>query len=364
MDTTDPDIEFDEEGFCNHCIEAEARLKREWFPGEEGSRKLKEIVESVREENRHREYDCIIGLSGGVDSSYLAYRLRRDFPDLRILAVHVDAGWNSELAVHNIETIVKSLDIDLYTRVMDWGEMQDLQLAYFKSQLANQDVPQDHAFNATLIRTALEHGLRYFFSGSNLTSESILPFAWGYDAMDARQLLAVHRRFGKRPLKDFETVSFFRRRIYLPHIRKFRTIKPLNHMPYHKDESKKILEKELGWRDYGGKHHESRFTKFFQSYWLPEKFGYDKRKAHLSSMIVAGQIGREEALEELKKPPYDENELAEDKEFLAKKLGISLDEFEDIMAQPNKSFRDYPSYYEMERLLRSVLERVRPLLGK
>jgi N-acetyl sugar amidotransferase len=361
MDTSDPEITFDEKGVCSHCRRFEELMKPRWFPNEEGKKRLDAIIEKVKNEGLKKEYDCIIGLSGGVDSSYLAYMLRTVYPDLRILAVHVDAGWNSELAVHNIEHIVKKLDIDLYTEVINWEEMKDLQLAYFKSQLANQDVPQDHAFNATLFKVAKQHGIRYFLSGGNIATESILPNAWGYNAMDSRQLKAVHAKFGKIPLKDYNTVSFFKRFVYYPFIFRLKSIRPLDYWPYDKNEAKKIIMEKIDWRDYGGKHHESRFTKFFQAYWLPEKFGFDKRRAHLSSLIVAGQLSRQEALKELEKPLYDEKELREDEEFLAKKLGLSLEEFKRIMAQPNKTFRDYPSDYELEQFARKVVKALKRL---
>jgi N-acetyl sugar amidotransferase len=355
MDTSDPEITFDEEGVCNHCRRFETVLKKNWFPNEEGRTKFKKIVEQVKKDGEGKEYDCVIGLSGGVDSSYLAYLLRTQYPELRILAIHVDGGWNSELAVHNIENIIKKLDIDLHTEVVNWEEMKDLQLAYFKSQLANQDVPQDHAFFATLYKIAVDQfGIKYFFSGGNLATESILPSAWGYNAMDAKQLKAVHKIFGKIPLKEYVTVGFFKKYIYYPYIKKFRIIRPLDYHPYDKEKAKKIIAEKINWRDYGGKHHESRFTKFFQAYWLPSKFGFDKRRAHLSSMIVSGQINRDEALKEMEKPLYDMQELKEDIEFLAKKMGLSVNEFKEIMKEPNKTFEDYPSDYKFEQFVRKA----------
>jgi len=349
MDTTDPEISFDENGVCNHCRKFETIIKPRWFPNDEGRKKLDKIIEQIQIDGKGKEYDCVIGLSGGIDSSYLAYVLRTQYPDLKILAIHIDGGWNSELAVHNIENIVKILDIDLYTGVINWEEMKDLQLAYFKSQLANQDVPQDHAFFATLYGTANKYNIKYFLTGGNFSTESILPSSWGYNAMDATQLRAVHRQFGKIKLKDYATVGFFKRKIYYPYIKKFKIIRPLDFWDYNKEEAKKIIIEKINWRDYGGKHHESRFTKFFQAHWLPTKFGYDKRKAHLSSLIVSGQMTREEAFQELEKPLYNENELREDKEFLAKKMGLSVEEFDEIMLQPNKTFRDYPSTYKLDK---------------
>ncbi len=349
MDTTDSEISFDENGVCSHCRKFENEIKPRWFPNEEGRKKLDKIIEQIKTDGKGKEYDCVIGLSGGVDSSYLAYILRTEYPELKILAIHIDGGWNSELAVHNIENIVKILDIDLHTGVINWEEMKDLQLAYFKSQLANQDVPQDHAFFATLYEVANKYNIKYFLTGGNFATESILPSSWGYSAMDAKQLKAVHKQLGKIKLKDYTTVGFFKRKLYYPYIKKFKIIRPLDFLNYNKDEAKEIIIKKLNWRDYGGKHHESRFTKFFQAHWLPTKFGYDKRKAHLSSLIVSGQMTRKEALQELKKPLYNENKLREDKEFLAKKMGLNVDEFDEIMLQSNKTFRDYPSNYELDK---------------
>jgi N-acetyl sugar amidotransferase len=352
MDTTDPEISFDENGVCNHCMRFENEIKSKWFPNEEGRKKLDTIIGQIKIDGKSKEYDCVIGLSGGVDSSYLAYVLRTEYPKLKILAIHIDGGWNSELAVHNIENIVKILDIDLHTGVINWEEMKDLQLAYFKSQLANQDVPQDHAFFATLYEVANKYNIKYFLTGGNFATEAILPSSWGYNAMDATQLKAVHKQFGKIALKDYTTVSFFKKYIYYPLIKKFKIIRPLDMMDYNKNEAKKIIIEKINWRDYGGKHHESRFTKFFQAHWLPEKFGYDKRRAHLASLIVSGQITRAEALKELEKPLYNTSELQEDKEFLAKKMGLTLEEFNGIMNQPNKTFEDYQSDYEFEQKMR------------
>lgn len=338
MDTTDEEITFDEKGVCNHCLKFETVLKKNWFPNEEGRKKLDSIVEKIKNDGKNKKYDCVIGLSGGVDSSYLAFILKKLYPKLRILAIHIDGGWNSELAVHNIENIVKILDIDLYTGVVPWEEMKDLQLAFFKSQLANQDTPQDHAFFATLYDVTNKNDIKYFLSGGNLATESILPTSWGHDANDSTLLKFVHKKFGTIKLSKYKTFSFFKRKIYYPYIKKFKIVRPLDFLPYNKDEAKEVIIKELNWRDYGGKHHESKFTKFFQAYWLPKKFGFDKRKAHLSSLIVSGQMTRVEALKELEQKIYSEKEAKEDMEYISKKLGISLEEFEDIMNQPNKTF--------------------------
>lgn len=341
MDTSDPEIVFDKNGFCNHCTDALERAKLIWFPNAEGEQMLLAIAEKIKEDEKNKEYDCIIGLSGGVDSSYLAYKVVK--LGLRPLVVHVDCGWNSELAVKNVENIVKKLNIDLHTHVVDWQEMKDLQLAYFKANIANQDVPQDHAIFAALYTYAVANNIKYVFNGSNFATECILPKAWGYNALDYKNLKSIHKKFGSRTLKKYPHVTFFKRYIYFSFIRKMNIVKALNIMSYNKDVAIEIMKKELDWQYYGGKHHESRFTKFFQAYYLPTKFGYDKRRAHLSSLIVSGQISRDTALKEMEQEIYPDDSYMDDMEYVAKKLGISLKEFQGIIAMPNKSYKDYPN---------------------
>ena len=357
MDTTDPEIVFNEDGVCNHCIEAETKLKKNWFPGEVGKEKLEKASKRIREYGKDKEYDCIIGVSGGVDSSYLLH-VATKMMNLRPLVVHVDAGWNSEIAVRNIENLVKALDLDLFTYVVDWEEIKDLQTSYLKSALANQDVPQDHAFFAKLYEFAVNNNIKYVLTGSNMTSESILPSSWGYDAMDAKQLRYIQNKFGSVKLKNYPIISYFEYKIYYPYIKKMVRYAPLNWIDYDKNQAIDFLKENYGWKYYGGKHHESRWTKFFQAYYLPDKFNYDKRKAHLSSLIVAGQITREEALEELEQPLYNENDLESDKIYISKKLGLSLPEFERIINKPKKVYTDYPNiesvnefFVKLKRLL-------------
>ena len=297
-----------------------------------------------------------------MDSSYTAYVAKQ--LGLRMLAVHVDAGWNSELAVSNIENIVKRLGIDLYTHVVDWEEMSDLQLAFFKASLANCDIPQDHAFVAVLYRVAAEKGIPFVLSGGNLATESILPMSWGYHAIDLRHLRAVHRRFGQVPLRTYPTISFWQRYMYYPFLKGIKVVRLLDLVPYDKDEAKRLIVRELDWRDYGGKHYESLFTRFFQSYYLPVKFGFDKRRAHLASLIVAGQMSREEALSELAQPSYDPEAVVAEKEFVAKKLGLTATAFDEIMARPPKTYRDYPSNDWLFRLKDSAMRRLHGLKGR
>lgn len=362
MDTTDPKINFDENGVCNHCIEFDEVTSKRWFPNAEGDKKLQAIYEKMKKENAHKDYDCILGLSGGVDSSYLALKLYE--AGIRPLVVHVDGGWNSELAVQNIENIVNYCGWHLHTIVIDWEEMKDLQLAYLKSAIANQDVPQDHAFFASLYHFATKHGVNYVISGGNLATESIFPKAWHWSAMDADNLCAIHNKFGTKKLKNYKTIGFYELYFYYPFIKKMKTIRPLNFMPYIKSEALQELKDKIGYKEYARKHGESVFTKFFQNYWLPMKFGYDKRKPHLSSLIVAEQMTRQEALEELEKPLYDEKELKEDKEYIAKKLGVSNEEFEQILQMPSHKYSDFPNMTEKYNRMKKVQNFVSKLLGK
>ena len=340
MDTSDPSIIFDTEGNCNHCNSALEVAPKIWFRGEKGEKLLEEIAEKIRNDGKKKEYDCIIGLSGGVDSSYLTY-LAKERLGLRPLVVHVDCGWNSELAVKNIENITRKLNIELHTFVVNWEEMKDLHRSFFKASLPDQDIPQDHAIFSALYKFASKNNVRYALNGLNYSTEIILPGSWGYQAMDLFHLKSVHRRFGEKPLHDYPAVSFFERYIYYGFIRGMKIFSPLNYINYSKEEAIKILSSDFGWSWYGGKHHESRFTKFFQNYYLPHKFGYDKRRAHLSSLIISGQITRDEALEAMKADIYTANEINDDLEYVAKKLGWSPDEFRSIIALPPRAHRDY-----------------------
>lgn len=362
MDTTDPLIEFDADGVCNHCRYFDNNVRPNWFPNAEGGKRLERMIAEIKAYGKGKEYDCIIGLSGGVDSSYLAVKVVEW--GLRPLVVHVDAGWNSELAVMNIEQIVTRLGLDLFTHVVDWEEMKDLQLAFLRSNLANQDVPQDHAYFAALYKYAIDANIKFVISGSNYATESILPQAWGYDAMDIRHLEAPHKQFGTGKLRTFPRVGFFKYHIYYPRIWKMKVLAPLNFMPYSKQEAIDFLEREYGWRYYGGKHYESRWTRFFQAHYLPAKFGYDKRKAHYASLVVAGELSRDAALAELEKPLYTDNELAEDKAFVAKKLGISGEELQDLIDQPPRHYTEFPNNQALFQAAMKTMQRTRTVAAR
>jgi N-acetyl sugar amidotransferase len=350
MDTTDPEITFDAHGVCSHCHsydEAVASVPQ----GEAKARILADTVERIKREGRDKEYDCLIGVSGGVDSTYTALKVKE--LGLRPLAVHFDSGWNSELAVANIEKVVKALDIDLITHVVDWDEMRDLQLAFLRAGVANADIPTDHGFVAVLYQLAAQHGIRYLISGHNMTTEWILPKAWGYGSRDLRHIRAIQRRFGTRRLKRYPQLGLLYDVVYVRLIKRIRKFELLNYLPqpYVKAEAMRVIQERLGWRYYGGKHYESVFTRFFQAYYLPVRFGFDKRKAHLSSLIVSGQLSREEALEELRGDTYPPELLEQDRLYVIKKLGISEQEFDAIMRAPTHTHRDFPSN---EALIRSM----------
>jgi N-acetyl sugar amidotransferase len=357
MDTTDPEITFDVNGVCNHCTTAENYLSTKLLLYREGPFRLDRVVPRIKEEGKSRPYDCVIGVSGGVDSTYLAYVARKE--GLRCLAVHFDNGWNSELAVQNIENTLKKLGIDYFTYVMDWEVFRDLQLSFLKASVPDLEVPTDHAIAAVLYQTALKRGIKYILTGTNLATESILPRRWAYGHLDWPYINGIHKKFGTVPLRGFPHFSAAQYAWYFG-VRRLRTVSFLNCIQYDKAKAMDLLVSELGWRRYGGKHHESIITRFLQGYILPNKFNIDKRKAHLSSLIVAGQITRDEALEELKRPPYDKNLMAEDVVYVSKKFNLKEKEFGKLMDLPPKSFLDYPnSLARIERLkkLRTFLQK-------
>lgn len=343
MDTSDANIVFDERGWCDYCNNYHRSILPSWHIDERGEREILAQVERIKRDGHRKAHDCIIGISGGVDSSYLTYLAKERF-GLRPLIFHVDAGWNSQQAVNNIEKLVDGLGLDLHTEVVDWLEMKDLQLAFFKAQVPHLDTPQDHAFFASLYNFAAEHEFKYILTGANYSTECVRePLEWHYHASDLRQLKDIHRRFGTRPLKTFPMSDIFTYKIYYRYVKGVRVVKPLNFVPYFKEKAMQELVDRFGWQKYAHKHYESRFTRFYEGYWLPTKFGYDKRRAHFSSLILTGQFSRDEALEKLAKPAYDQSTIAQDFEYIATKLDIGVDELQSLLKGPNKSYKDYKS---------------------
>jgi len=340
MDSTAREIIFDENGVCNFCKYYDEVRTKDLYQDDIGKQKLEALIKQIKEKGKNSDYDCLIGLSGGVDSSYVAYLVKKF--GLRALAIHLDNGWNTELAVANVEQLVKRLEIDLKTYVLDWKEFKDIQTSFLKSSISNIEIPTDHAIWAILIKTAGKMRIPYIIAGNNVVTESIMPESWLYGSKDSKLIKAIHRKFGKVKLKTYPSLTTFNYIDYLL-VRGIRWVPILNYISFKKDEAKKFLMEELGWRDYGGKHYESIFTRFFHAYYLPEKFGYDLRKSYLSAMICSGQMTREKALEELLNPPAPKELLNQDKEYVIKKLGLTQHEFEQILKVPNKTFADYPN---------------------
>lgn len=340
MDTDEPGISFNAAGQCNYCTEGLERLQHGLLPLEDRDRALQALIRKVKEHGKDKPYDCVIGLSGGADSTTVAYVVSK--LGLRPYAVHLDNGWNSPEAEHNIRMTAERLGIDVHTYVVDPQEFIDLQRSYLRASVGNLEAPTDHAISALLFKAAAKHGIKFILTGSNLVTESILSRGWGHFNQDLRNLKAIHRRFGTVPLRTLPVAGLIERTAYIYCLR-IRWIPFLNYIDYDKEQYKKLLAAELDWRDYGGKHYESAWTKFFQAYILPTKFGVDKRKSHLSSMICSGKLEREAALAELARPLYKPDEFERDLGIVLEKLKLSREEFEEIMAQPPKNHTDYPS---------------------
>lgn len=346
MDTSDSKIVFDENGVCDHCKNFEENIKPHWHPDAKSKQKLLDLATQIKKAGEGKAYDCIIGLSGGVDSSYLAYYAVKEL-GLRPLLYSVDTGWNLPVAVENTKNLLDKLNLweSHFELKINQAQMMDLQLAYFKSNVPYQDTPQDHVIFAALYNYAVQHGIKYVLTGGNYSTESVRePNEWVY-WNDIRQIRDIHKKFGKVSLKGLPMCGMFRHRLYYRYFKGMNNIRPLNMIPYVKKDVMDFLQAEFGWQAYENKHYESIFTRFYEGYWLPKKFGYDKRKAHFSSLINTGQMTREEALDKLRRPPYDEAVAMEDMQYIVDKLGISKEEFLELMAQPNKTYKDYKNSF-------------------
>jgi len=341
MDTTDAKIVFDEKGVCDHCNTFYREILPNWHTDERGRQKFDRLVSVIKRKGAGKDFDCIIGMSGGFDSTYLVY-LAKEKLGLRPLVFHVDTGWNTPESVHNIEKIVFALGLELHTEVIDWEEMRDIQLAFFKAGVPHIDVPQDHACFATMYKFASDYDVKYILTGGNYSTECIRnPIEWMYYQSDSRQLLDIHRRFGTVPLKKFPLTNILWHKVYLPYVKGVKVLRPLDYIPYIKEEAARIMEESFGYQRYPQKHFESRFTRFYEGYWLYKKFGYDTRKVQYSSLILTGQMTRAEAVNLLSKPPYDESTIAQEMEYVANKLGVTTEELQGYMAIPNRTYRDY-----------------------
>ena len=341
MDATDSAIIFDEKGVCDHCNDFEQNVKPDWHTDERGRSQLAAIIDQVRVAGKGHDFDCILGLSGGLDSSYMLHLLVKEF-GLRPLVFHVDGGWNSDLAVNNIQMLVEKLELDLFTEVIDWEDMRDFQLAFFKSGVSQIDIPQDHAFVATLYKFANKYGVKHIMNGGNISTECVRnPLEWLYYGTDMWLINDIRKQFCTRPLTNYPFSSILFHKFYLRYIKQIKVVRPLNYMPYSKELAINTLRDEYGWRAYPQKHFESRFTKFFEGYWMPTRFGYDTRKVQFSSLILTGQMTRDDALEKLKVPAYDPDTIDDEIAYISKKLGISVDELRHYHTMPLKTYKDY-----------------------
>ena len=359
MDTTDSSIIFDEKGICDHCNIYFTKILPEWKYGEGREQELNATINKIKENNSDKDFDCIMGMSGGIDSSYLLYIMVQKY-GLRPLVFHVDAGWNSQIAVNNIERLVDGLGLDLYTEVINWEEIKDLQLSFFKSGVPHIDAPQDHAFFATMYKFASENNIKYILTGGNYSTECVRnPIEWMYYQSDSVQLKDIQKQFGTIPLISYPITSILWHKFYLPYVKGIKTFRPLDYVPYIKEEAMNLLVKEFGYQEYPQKHFESRFTRFYESYWLVERFGFDTRKVQYSSLILTGQMTREQALRKLEKPAYNLETINQELEFVANKLDISIQELTSYMDSNCKTYKDYKS----QDLIYNIGARILKFLG-
>ncbi len=357
MDTSDSYITFDENGICDHCNTYYSKIEPNWNYGLDKEDELLSLISKIKR-SKNNDFDCIMGMSGGIDSSYLLTIMKEKY-NLNPLVFHVDAGWNSQIAVNNIENIIDKLNLDLFTEVINWEEMKDLQLSFFKSGVPHIDTPQDHAFFASMYKFASKYKIKYILTGGNYSTECIRnPKEWMYYQSDIRQLKDIHSKFGKLNLRDFPTTNILYHKIWLPYFRNIKLFRPLDMLEYNKDEAIKYLEKNFSFKKYPQKHFESRFTKFYESYWLYERFSYDVRRVQFSSLILTNQMTRDQALLELKKKPYDIKNLNNDLNYISNKLEISVSELKSYFKMEKKSYKDYKSqenFYKLGTFFMNIL---------
>jgi len=347
LDSNYPGIKFDQDGISNLFWDFFNVVKPNWHPDEEGFRFLQKKIEDIRKEGKGNDFDCILGLSGGIDSSYMLHKLVSDF-GLRPLVFHVDGGWNSEVAVNNIHKLVDKLNLDLFTEVINWKEMQDFQLAWFKSGLPNIDIPQDHAFVSVLYKFAEKYKIKTIINGGNIATESIaMPYKYYYWGTDMAHIRDIIDKFSNIQMNTYPFSSVFYHKLFLRYFKNIRVFKPLNYLPFSIDSATETLERIYGWKPYPQKHFESRFTKFYEGYWLPTRFNFDVRRCQFSSLILSNQMTRDEALKRLKESPYSEEDIRNDLNFISNKLGIELDELKNYHEMPKYYYWDYKNNHNV-----------------
>lgn len=341
MDTSDMDIQFDTNGKCNHCTDFERTLQQPRYDKQEQDVLLKGLIENVKNKGKNRKYDCLVGISGGVDSCYTAYLCHKW--GLKPLLIHMDNGWNTDIAVKNVKKVTDKLGLDYVSHVLDWNEFKEIQLGFLKSSLVDLEMPTDIGIAASIYQAANKHNIPFIISGGNYSGEGILPLTWGYHVLKDEKLYRhIVKKYANTKIRKVPVVGL-KGELYYKFVKGIKTLYPLNLVNYDKDAAREFLKKEFDWQDYGGKHHESKITAFWQSYVMPTKYNMDYRRATYSSQIVSGQITREEALEKLKSLPYNEENIAQDKAFIAKKYGISVEDLEKYLALAPKTYKDFPN---------------------
>lgn len=343
MDTSDPNIRFNDDGHCDYCANFDSMIKPNWNTGELGTEKLSQMADTIRESGKGKDFDCIIGLSGGLDSSYAAY-IAKEKMGLRPLLFHVDAGWNTVQAVGNIEKLVDGLGLDLYTEVVNWEAVKRMQVAFMRAGIPDQDLVQDAAFFSGLYKYAHKYNIKHIITGSNYSTECCRePEEWGgYLGIDKTLFGDIWKKCGDgKPNDEFPLVDILVYKLWYQKIQGMKMHYPLNLVPYIKKDAEDELERLFGWQRFQHKHHESRFTRFYEDYWLPRRFGYEKRRAHFSSLIMTGQMTRDQALDRISRPEMDEHFLKQEFEYVAHKLGLSVDELQKLFELPKETFRDY-----------------------
>lgn len=356
MDNSDSKIVFDEKGICDHCNDFYQNVEPNWHTDQRGLDELSSTIEKIKKEGKGKDFDCILGMSGGVDSSYLLHLAVTEL-ELRPLVFHVDGGWNSELAVNNIQVMIDKLGLDLYTEVINWEEMKDFQLAFFKSGVPHIDIPQDHAFIATLYNFADKYNIKYILNGGNISTECVRnPMEFLYYGTDMAQIRDIKKKFGTVKMETYPFSPVLRHKFYLRYLKGLQVVKPLNYRPYIKEDALKLLSEVYGWTPYPQKHFESRFTKFYEAYWLPERFGFDTRRVQYSSLILTGQMNREEALEKLKKPAYNPETIEDEFKYIATKLGITVQELRGYFNAEKKFYWDYKNQLSMFKTGAKILK--------
>tara|TARA_B100000212_G_scaffold45845_1_gene29601 strand:+ start:18224 stop:19333 length:1110 start_codon:yes stop_codon:yes gene_type:complete len=353
LDNTIEDIHFNLEGICNYCEEFNQEIQNYTFSDSEIKRNLDNLSKQIQDDGRSKEFNCIMGMSGGVDSSYVAHLAGQ--LELKPLVVHLDNSWNSETAVRNVNKIVTKLNFQLSTHVINWNEFKDIQKSYFHASVVDLEVPTDHAITAIIYKLASQYGIKHVLSGGNYRTEHGLPKSWRWDKLDYRNLKDIHKRFGSKALKTYPTIGNFSFTVWHRGIKRVKQHLPLNLVNFRRSEATDILKNEYDWTDYGGKHHESIFTKFYQTYVLPKKFSIDKRKAHLSCLIRNEEMSRDKALDELQSPPYSNEDLAIEKPYVLKKLGFDEEEFEKIIEKEQVAH----DFFRNEKKLKELINKLK-----